>query len=123
MTTMIRETRSGGYSAWAWILQAASGALLVVLLSLHLIAQHFMAPGGVLEYNEVVAHLRNPIIFVLETAFAGSVLFHAFAGVRAILLDLGLSKTQERPINITLTVLGVGLFVYGLILTLATVTR
>jgi succinate dehydrogenase cytochrome b556 subunit len=120
---MTRVTRLGGYSAWAWILQAASGALLVILLALHMTAQHFVAPGGVLNYDEVVAHLKNPIIFVLETAFAGTVLFHAFAGIRAILLDLGLSRVQERPINIVLTVLGIGLFVYGLVLTLAVATR
>jgi len=123
MATITRVTRSGGYSAWAWILQAASGMLLVVLLSLHIIAQHFAVPGGLLDYHEVVAHLRNPVIFVLETAFAGTVLFHAFAGARAILLDLAPSKAQERSINVILTTLGVGLFVYGLVLTLVVVTR
>jgi len=123
MATIARVTRSTGYSPWAWILQAASGILLVVLLTLHLVAQHFVGSEGVLSYQEVVAYLRNPLMLILETAFAATVLFHAFAGLRAILLDLGLSKAQERRVNVGLSVLGVALFLYGLVLTLSIATR
>ncbi len=123
MATTPRVTRSSGYSAWSWILQALSGLLVIVLISLHLLAQHFTAPGGLLNYDAVVAHLRNPVVFLLETAFAGTVLFHAFAGVRAILLDLAPSQARERTINRVLVVLGVALFLYGVVLTLNVVMR
>ncbi len=123
MATTPRVTRSSGYSAWSWILQALSGLLVIVLISLHLLAQHFTAPGGLLNYDAVVAHLRNPVVFLLETAFAGTVLFHAFAGVRAILLDLAPSQARERTINRVLVVLGVVLFLYGVVLTLNVVMR
>lgn len=121
MAAIPRDARSRGYSPWAWILQAASGTLLVVLLTAHIVAQHFFGKEGVLAYQEVIAYLRNPVVFTLETAFAASVLFHALAGIRAILLDLDLSREQEHRVNVGLTVLGVVMFLYGLVLTLLVV--
>jgi succinate dehydrogenase cytochrome b556 subunit len=118
MAGIQRITPSRGYSPWAWILQAASGILLVVLLTAHIITQHFTGGEGVLSYDEVVAYLRNPLALVLEVIFLACVLFHALAGVRAILLDLGLSKAQERRVNVSLTVVGVVMFVYGVALLL-----
>jgi len=113
MAGIQRVTPSRGYSPWAWILQAASGILLVILLTVHFIAQHFTGGEGVLSYHEVIAYLRNPAALLLEVVFLICALFHALGGVRAILLDLGLSEEQERRVNQSLTVVGVVLFVYG----------
>jgi len=118
MASIQRVTPSRGYSPWAWILQAASGILLVVLLTVHIIAQHFTGSQGVLSYREVIAYLRNPAALALEIIFLACVLFHALGGVRAILLDLGLSEEQEHRVNVSLTVVGVVMFVYGVVLLL-----
>ena len=48
----------------AWLWQVFTGVGLVILLGLHLIANHFIAKGGLRDYAEVVSYLRNPVILV-----------------------------------------------------------
>lgn len=115
--------RLRGYGPWAWILQAASGLLLLVLVPAHLIGQHFSGNQSPIAYAQVVAYLRRPISFALETLLVATVLFHALGGIRAILLDLGISGSRERSLNRGLIGIGVFLFVYGLVLTTFVVTR
>lgn len=115
--------RLRGYSPWAWILQAVSGIVLLVTVTLHMAAQHFGGSEGILTYAEVVAYLRRPAVFVLETLFAAVVIFHALAGIRAILLDLGVSDAQDRRITLGFAALGALLFLYTLVLTVTVVLR
>ena len=65
----------------------------------------------------MVAYLRTPIILVLEVLFLVCVTTHALLGVRAILLDFGLSERAEKRVSQWLTVLGILTFGYGLWLT------
>ncbi len=108
-----------GAGRWGWLLQAVSGILLVVLVGLHWLAQHFLAAGGLRTYADVVAYLRQPIIFGLEVAFLIVVTAHALLGVRAILLDLGLGPRADRLLRWTLLLAGAATIWYGLDLTLA----
>lgn len=99
-------------SAWLW--QVFTGVGLVILLGLHFIANHFIAKGGLRDFAEVVAYLRNPIILVLELLFLVFVTTHALLGVRAILLDFGLSERTEKRLSQVLKVAGVLTVGYGL---------
>jgi succinate dehydrogenase hydrophobic anchor subunit len=90
---------------------------LVLLLGLHFIANHFIAKGGLRDFADVVAYLRTPIILVLEVLFLIVMTTHALLGVRAILLDLGLSDRVEKLLSQVLSVLGVLTVGYGLWLT------
>jgi succinate dehydrogenase hydrophobic anchor subunit len=102
-------------SAWLW--QAFTGVGLVILLGLHLIANHFIVKGGLRDFADVVAYLRTPIILVLEVLFLLCVTTHAMLGVRAILMDFGLSERVEKRLSQALTVIGVLTVGYGLLLT------
>jgi succinate dehydrogenase membrane anchor subunit len=102
-------------STWLW--QAFTGVGLVLLLGLHFIANHFIAKGGLRDFADVVAYLRTPVILVLEVLFLIVVTTHALLGVRAILLDLGLSDHVEKRLSQVLTILGVLTVGYGLWLT------
>lgn len=102
-----------------WLLQAVSGVLLVALLGLHWVAQHYVAAGGLRTYQDVVYYLRNPWVFLLEAAFLILVTVHALLGLRGILFDLGLGQRAERSINWGLSILGAGAIWYGLDLLLA----
>jgi succinate dehydrogenase hydrophobic anchor subunit len=92
-------------SAWLW--QVFTGVGLVILLGLHFIANHFIAKGGLRNFADVVAYLRNPIILGLELLFLVFVTTHALLGVRAILLDLGFSERTEKRLSQALTGVGV----------------
>jgi succinate dehydrogenase cytochrome b556 subunit len=111
---------SKGYSVnksktgWGWLGQAISGIMLVALLGLHWVAQHYLAASGLRTYSEVVAYLENPLVFLLELAFLVVVTYHALMGVRAILLDLGPGKRLTRLLDIGLILVGIATILYGI---------
>jgi succinate dehydrogenase hydrophobic anchor subunit len=102
-------------SSWLW--QAFTGVSLVLLLGLHFVANHFIAKGGLRNFADVVAYLSSPLILVLEVLFLVVVTTHAMLGVRAILLDFGLSDHTEKRLSQALTVMGILTVGYGLWLT------
>ncbi len=104
-------------STWYW--QIITGIALVLLLGLHFVANHFIAQGGIRDYADVVAYLRNPIVLVLEVLFLISVATHAMLGIRAIVIDFGISAQAEKRLSQILTVIGVLTVAYGLWLTWA----
>jgi succinate dehydrogenase cytochrome b556 subunit len=101
-------------SSWSWILQAFTGVMLVVLLGLHMVVQHFVVKGGLRDYQQVVQYLSNPFVFLLEIAFLIIVTWHALLGVRAILLDLSLKPVTERKVTATLWIVGLIVVAYGI---------
>lgn len=103
--------------AGTWIWQALSGIGLLILLTLHMIANHFVREGGLQTYQDVIDYLSTPLIIVLEVAFLAVVTYHALLGVRAIFTDLGLSDRTITTINRVLTVLGVVMVAWGVFLT------
>ena len=96
--------------------QVVSGAALLVLLGLHMVAQHFIVPTGLRFYEDVIAWLRNPVMIVVEVAFLVFVTYHALVGVRAILFDFGFSERTERRITNIMWVVGIVTIVYGVAL-------
>ena len=52
--------------SFAWLAQAVSGVLLLVLLTVHMVAQHFVVEGGLRTYADVVTWIRNPVVFAVE---------------------------------------------------------
>jgi succinate dehydrogenase / fumarate reductase membrane anchor subunit len=104
-------------STWYW--QVLTGVALLLLLGLHFIAQHFIVTGGLRDFADVVSYMRNPIFLVLEVLFLVAVATHAMLGIRAIVMDFGLSDRAERLLSQALTVVGVLTVVYGLWLTWA----
>jgi succinate dehydrogenase / fumarate reductase, membrane anchor subunit len=107
------ETRRG----WGWLIQAVTGLLLIGLLALHMIANHFVVEGGLATYEEIVAYLRTPIILVLEVSFLFLVTWHGLLGLRAVVFDFGFSERTERRITAVLWVVGFATVLYGLWLT------
>jgi succinate dehydrogenase hydrophobic anchor subunit len=78
---------------FAWLAQAVSGALLLVLLTVHMVAQHFVVAGGLRGYDDVVAWIRNPVVFATEALLLVCVTWHGIAGVGTILYGLFLLAT------------------------------
>jgi succinate dehydrogenase hydrophobic anchor subunit len=99
----------------AWLWQVVTGIGLVVLLGIHMVANHFIAKGALRDYAAVVAYLRNPIVLLLEVLFLVCVTTHALLGVRAILLDFGLSYRVEQTLTRALRWLGFFTVGYGLV--------
>ena len=99
---------------FAWLAQVVSGVLLLVLLTVHMVAQHFVVEGGLRTYDQVIAWIRNPVVFAVEALLLVCVTWHGIAGIHAVLLDLGLRGRVERIAARVLLDLGVVTVLYGL---------
>ena len=88
--------------------------LLLVLLTVHMVAQHFVVSGGLRTYDQVIAWIRNPVVFAVEALLLVCVTWHGIAGIHAVLLDLGLRGRAERIAARVLLDLGVVTILYGL---------
>jgi succinate dehydrogenase hydrophobic anchor subunit len=106
----------GAYSVRSFLGQVISGAALLVLLTVHMTAQHLAVPTGLRYYEDVIAWLRHPVVVVVEVAFLAFVTYHALLGVRAILFDIGFGEGTERLITRVLSVVGIVTVVYGVTL-------
>ena len=84
------------------------------LVTLHMVANHFIVPEGLRDYAQVVAYLSSPIIVVLEVAFLVTVAWHGLLGLRAVIFDFGLGARAETWVTRVLAVVGVVTVGYGL---------
>jgi len=112
-----------GKPAWGWILQAITGAALLVLVTLHMIANHFMVSRGLRDTADVQSYFSNPVVVAIEVTFLAVVVWHGLLGLRSILFDFGFSPGTERRITWILSVAGVAAVVYGVWLTAVIVSR
>ncbi len=118
-----RSLPKTGETVGLWLLKLATGALVIVLLFVHLIVNHFTAPNGLLTYQGVVAYLSNPWIALMESTFLVVVVTHSLIGLRSILLDLKPSRGALGTINWAFSIVGVVAVVYGLWLIRTIVVR
>jgi succinate dehydrogenase / fumarate reductase membrane anchor subunit len=97
-----------------WLMQAASGSMLILVLGVHIVAHHFVVEGGLRTYADVIAYISNPLIFALEVLFLLVVTVHAFLGLRAVLLDLGPTPSVVRILDAFLALGGIATLIYGI---------
>jgi succinate dehydrogenase hydrophobic anchor subunit len=101
---------------WRWT--ALTGAALLVLVTIHMVAHHFVVEdiGGLRSYDDVISYISTPVIFVIEGVFLVVVTIHAMLGLRSVLFDLGLGESRRLLVDRGLLVLGVLTVAYGFVL-------
>jgi succinate dehydrogenase hydrophobic anchor subunit len=119
------EAYRRGRSSRVWHWTAGTGMALVVLATMHIVAQHFIVhqKGGLRTYAEVLSYIGNPVIFVLEAAFLVAVTIHAMLGVRGVLHDLDPSTKTRRGIDHGLWIVGTLTVCYGMALLITLAVR
>jgi len=111
-TQNISAPRSGE-NTWLWLLKIVTGPLLLILLGIHLVVNHFIGETGLLTYADVVAYYQNPIIPIMEICFLIAVVTHSLTGLRGIILDLKPSRNILKVIDVILVIFGISAIVYG----------
>lgn len=113
----LRDPDEGSPSS-SWLSTALTGMALLVLVTIHMVAHHFVVRqvGGLRTYDQVLAYVGNPLILAIEAVFLVVVTWHAMLGLRAVVLDLALPARLERLVRPGVTVLGVATVAYGLVL-------
>ena len=110
-TPSIPKKREG---VWLWLYKIVAGLLIVVLLGVHYVINHLVAPTGLLTYVDVIRYYQVPIVPIMEIAFLVFVVSHALVGLRSILLDLNPSDQVLKIIDVFLSLLGSGFVIYGI---------
>lgn len=102
-----------------WWLKMITGPLLIILLGIHLIVNHYMGSmDGLMNYADVKRYFSQPIIPIIEFSLASVVIVHALLGLRSIILDLNWSASKQRKTDLGLLLIGAAMIGYALWLTL-----
>jgi succinate dehydrogenase hydrophobic anchor subunit len=109
--------------AGLWFFKIITGIFIIVVLGIHFVVNHLVAPGGLLSYADVIAYYAVPIIPVMEIVFLILVVAHAFIGLRSILLDLNLPDKLQRIFDVILILSGVAAVIYGVWLVLVIASK
>jgi succinate dehydrogenase hydrophobic anchor subunit len=110
-----RGGRLRARSAREWRLTTLTGVALLVLLTVHMVANHFVidSVGGLRDYDQVLDYIANPAIFTIESFFLLFVTLHAMLGLRSVLYDLDPGPRLRRWIDVGLVTLGLATLAYG----------
>lgn len=100
-------------NSWLWLFKIVAGLLIVILLGVHFVVNHAVAPEGLLSYADVVNYYQVPGIALMEIAFLILVVSHALVGLRSIILDLNPTPALLRAVNGVLLLTGSGAIIYG----------
>lgn len=125
MSAGIQNTSAprSGENSWLWLVKIVTGPLLIVLILVHFIVNHFIGQNGLLTYADVVAYYSNPLIPLMEIIFLATVVTHSLSGLRGIILDLKPSRGVLTAVDWLLTLVGVAAISYGAWLALVIASR
>ncbi|AAB90554.1 succinate dehydrogenase, subunit D (sdhD) [Archaeoglobus fulgidus DSM 4304] len=99
----------------AWLMQMITGLLMILLVTAHFYVTH-MTTHDALRYAEVVERVAQPEFKALYALLLLAVSFHAFNGLRAILLDTNAGMRKKGAVSALTTLAFLLAFFYGLYL-------
>ena len=114
-----------GETTWIWLIKIITGPLLILVLILHLIVNHYIGsqPDGLMTYDDIVHYYQNPIIPAIEILFLITVVTHSLIGLRGIILDMNPSRQVLRFTTWFFTLLGIFSVGYGIWLALTIASK
>jgi len=76
----------GSEGMWSWVAHRISGVLIFLFLFAHVLdtALVRVSPEA---YNSVIGTYKNPVVAIGEIGLVAAVVFHAFDGIRIMLVD------------------------------------
>ncbi len=111
----MRET-----SYWSWFVLA--GIVIFICGGLHMIATHLSVSGMFNPFGSDavawgnVAHRSGSVFFTgIYIILLAAALYHGLYGLKTILFELGLKKSTERTLVVSLWFIGTALFMIGTI--------
>ena len=108
------STPKKGETTWLWLLKIITGLLVIVILIIHFVVNHFIAQNGLLTWADDVNYYQNPIVPIMEIAFVALVVSHSLIGLRGIILDMNPSRGVITAVNWLFTAAGVVSVGYGI---------
>ena len=101
-------------ATYLWILQLITGALIAILLGIHLALMHLDdtlgAGGEATGWTAMINRAGDGLFAALYIALLAVGLYHGINGLRGVILETSPSPRTERIINWTSLVLGIIVF-------------
>ena len=87
----------GREGMWSWVLHRITGTAIFFFLLVHILdtALVRVSPDA---YNAVIGTYQTPIMGLGEVALVGAIVFHAFNGLRIILVDFWSWATRNQKV-------------------------
>lgn len=87
----------GREGMWSWVLHRITGVAIFFFLLVHILdtALVRVSPEA---YNAVIGTYQTPIMGLGEVALVGAIVFHAFNGLRIILVDFWAWATRNQKL-------------------------
>jgi succinate dehydrogenase / fumarate reductase, cytochrome b subunit len=87
----------GREGMWSWVLHRITGVAIFFFLLVHVLdtALVRVSPEA---YNAVIGTYQTPIMGLGEVALVGAIVFHAFNGLRIILVDFWSWATRHQKV-------------------------
>lgn len=95
----------GDLGMWSWVAHRITGVLTFFFLFVHVLdtALVRVSPNA---YDTVIETYKHPVMILFELGLLAAVLFHAFNGIRVMLVDFWAKGTQyQKPMLWTVVVL------------------
>jgi succinate dehydrogenase cytochrome b subunit len=108
LKTNLKYYKHGG--SWAWILHRVTGLGLTAYIYVHIYALTTLTQGEK-AFDEEMKLFTTPVFKVLEWLLFSLVLFHAFNGVRIVLVDWANGARYHKVILKVVYGLGIVMFI------------
>ncbi|MGH2771963.1 MAG: succinate dehydrogenase, cytochrome b556 subunit [Actinomycetota bacterium] len=106
-----RTFYKGGGGMWSWILHRGSGLAVFGFLLIHILDTSLVMFGPA-AYNTVAKFYEGPVFRPLEVLLMFFVIYHAFNGLRVIVLDLWPRTSRYQAVmTLAVTVITAMLFI------------
>lgn len=76
----------GREGMWSWVAHRVTGVLIFFFLFVHVLDTALIRVSPE-DYDAVMQTYKNPLVGLIEAGLVGSVLYHAFNGIRIVLID------------------------------------
>lgn len=97
----------GREGMWSWVAHRLTGFAIFFFLLVHVLDTSLVRVSPE-AYNAVIGTYRNPIMGLGEAALVGAIVYHAFNGIRVMLVDFWSKGPRHQRLMFWIVV---GLFV------------
>ncbi|WP_431712120.1 succinate dehydrogenase, cytochrome b556 subunit [Glutamicibacter uratoxydans] len=80
---------------WSWVGHRITGVVIFLFLLVHVLDTALVRVDAS-AYDAVIATYKNPLMAIGETGLVAAILFHAFNGLRLILVDFWKQGTKYQ---------------------------
>jgi succinate dehydrogenase / fumarate reductase, cytochrome b subunit len=87
----------GREGMWSWVAHRVTGFLIFFFLLVH-VADTSLVRVSPEAYDVVIGSYKNPVMGIAEAGLVAAIVFHAFNGIRVMLVDFWAKGTRYQRV-------------------------